>query len=161
MISDLKNQLPELHKIHYFSDGCGGQYKNCKNFTKLCLHKKDYNISAVWNFFATSHGKSSCDGLGGTLKWLVARTSLLAPVDGQITTADLMFKWCTDHVSGVKFQFLSEEDIKYNEKSYDLELESRFSGVSMAPGLIKCCFIPHGEHCLKMKVYLLTVYSPW
>ena len=27
-------------------------------------------------FFATSHGKSPCDGIGGTIKHLVARASL-------------------------------------------------------------------------------------
>ena len=30
--------------MHYFSDGCAGQYKNCKNFINLCLHEKDFNI---------------------------------------------------------------------------------------------------------------------
>ena len=53
--------------MHYFSDGCAGQYKNCKNFINLCLHERDFSIKCVWSFFATSHGKSPCDGLEGTL----------------------------------------------------------------------------------------------
>jgi hypothetical protein len=63
-------------KILYFSDGCAGQYKNCKNFINLCHHKEDFGIEAEWNFFATSHGKGPCDGVGGTVKRLAAKASL-------------------------------------------------------------------------------------
>ena len=51
----------------YFSDGCAGQYKNCKNFINLCHHLEDFGIPAEWHFFATSHGKGPCDGLGGVV----------------------------------------------------------------------------------------------
>ena len=34
----------------------------------LCLHFKDFGLKAEWIFFATSHGKSTCDGIGGTVK---------------------------------------------------------------------------------------------
>ena len=33
---------------------------------------------AVWNYFATSHGKSACDGIGGTAKQLTSNASLMA-----------------------------------------------------------------------------------
>ena len=59
---------PEIEKVHYFSDGCDGQYKNKKLFLNLCPHEMDFNVDCVWNFFATSHGKSPCDGNGGTVK---------------------------------------------------------------------------------------------
>ena len=66
----LKYLLPErLHpkKIIYFSDGAAS-HKNRKNFINLCLHKDDFGISAEWYFYATSHGKGACDGVGGTVK---------------------------------------------------------------------------------------------
>ena len=63
-------------KIFYFSDGCASQYKGCKNFLNLTYHYEDYKIRAEWHFFATSHGKGPCDGVGGTLKRLAARASL-------------------------------------------------------------------------------------
>ena len=62
-----------LKKMRYFSDGCVGQYKNCKNFINLCHHKADFNLEYVRNFFAISHGKSACDGIGGTVKRLAAK----------------------------------------------------------------------------------------
>lgn len=33
------------------------------------------NLLAEWNFFATSHGKSACNGVVGTVKQLAARAS--------------------------------------------------------------------------------------
>jgi hypothetical protein len=56
--------------IIYFSDGCAAQYKNRKNFLNLCNHDADFGLPAEWHFFATSHGKGPCDGVGGTVKRL-------------------------------------------------------------------------------------------
>ena len=76
-IDFMKNELNlQLQLIHYFSDGCAAQYKNCKNILNLCHHKEDYLIDCMWNFFATSHGKSTCDGIGNTVKRITAPASL-------------------------------------------------------------------------------------
>ena len=38
---------------------------NCKNFNNLHHHMENFvGISAEWHFFATSHGKGPCDGVG-------------------------------------------------------------------------------------------------
>ena len=55
-------------KIIYVSDGCAGQYKNCYNFKNLCHHKENFDVEAEWHFFATAHGKSGADGIGGNCK---------------------------------------------------------------------------------------------
>lgn len=55
-------------KIFYYSDGAASQYKNYKNIVNLCHYEKDFDIKTEWNFFSTSHGKSTCDGRGGCLK---------------------------------------------------------------------------------------------
>ena len=60
--------LNNISQVFYFTDGCAGQYKNRKNFLNLCRHLEDFQIKAKWCFFATSHGKSPCDGIGRTLK---------------------------------------------------------------------------------------------
>jgi len=46
------------------------QYNNYKTFAYLVHHKQDFGFGAEWNFYATSHGKNICDGVGGTLKTL-------------------------------------------------------------------------------------------
>ena len=64
VINELKDIKPNIEKIVYFTNRCAAQFKNRKNFLNLLNHKVDFNIKAEWNFFATSHGKSPCDGLG-------------------------------------------------------------------------------------------------
>ena len=78
MLLHLKRVLQQLSRILYFTDGAASQYKNYKNLSNLCHHGKDHGNEAEWHFFATSHGKSPCDGIGGTVKRLVARASLQA-----------------------------------------------------------------------------------
>ena len=60
----------KITKIRYFSDGCAGNIK-IVNILLICAFMKlDFNYNCEWSFFATSHGKSPCDGLGGTIKHL-------------------------------------------------------------------------------------------
>ena len=65
--------LPQIKHIEYWSDGCAGQYKNFKNLMNLCNHVNDFRFHAIWSFFATSHGKSPCDGIGGTVMRKIAQ----------------------------------------------------------------------------------------
>jgi len=68
VINYLKMQFYKISYIHYISDDSAAQYKNFKNFLNLCHHEEDFEITAEWNFFGTSNGKSPCDGIGGTTK---------------------------------------------------------------------------------------------
>ena len=52
------------------------------------MHKSDFKVDAEWNFFATSHGKSACDGIGGTVKRLASCESLRRPTEDQILTPE-------------------------------------------------------------------------
>ncbi|KAG1681447.1 hypothetical protein GQR58_011837 [Nymphon striatum] len=63
------------------NNGCAGQYKNHKNLFNLCPHKQDVDINAEWSLFATSHGKSPCDGIGGDVKRVTANASLQRPLN--------------------------------------------------------------------------------
>lgn len=51
-------------KIYYFSDGSAAQYKNCKKIANISFHSADFGVDAEWRFFAMSHGKGPCDGVG-------------------------------------------------------------------------------------------------
>ena len=68
-VGHIKNNIsPDIETLHYFTDGCAGQYKNCKNFLNICHNEQDFAVKCTWSFFAASHGKSPCDGIGGTAK---------------------------------------------------------------------------------------------
>ena len=99
----VKEKLPNISHMNYYSDGCAGQYKNCKNFLNLCHHEIDFSLTAEWNFFATSHGKGPCDGLGGTLKRLATKASLQRCSEGlntePILTPMAFFEFCKENTS--------------------------------------------------------------
>ena len=56
-----------------WSDDYAGQYKNFKNLMGLCNHVNDFGFHGIWLFFATSLGKSPCDGIGETVTRKIAQ----------------------------------------------------------------------------------------
>ena len=111
-ISYIKEELNlAVSRIHYFSDGCAAQYKNCKHSTNLCHRFHDFSIECTWNFFATSHGKSPCDGIGGTVKKLTSQASLQRPTSDQILSAKEMFLFCKGKIEGIKFAYIPSNEI--------------------------------------------------
>lgn len=61
-------------------------------------------------FFAENHGKSSCDGIGGTVKRLVAKESLHIFFWGKIIdSVDKVFSYCTTKVENIHFWLLKKE----------------------------------------------------
>ena len=74
LIDYLKANHPHIKKLIYFSEGCGGQYQNYKNFM-------DFGISAEWVFFATSYCISPCDDIGGAVKRHVTKRILQRPLN--------------------------------------------------------------------------------
>ena len=106
LISLLKEKFPGVVK-YYFSDGAAGQYKNKKNFVNLANHEKDFGVLAEWHFFATSHGKGPCDGVGGTIKRLAAYASLQGR---QISSPKELYDWAISNVKGIIFSFTIKEE---------------------------------------------------
>ena len=109
--------------IHHFSDGCAAQYKNCKHFFSLCHHLTDFSIDCMWNFFATSHEKSPCDGIDSTVKRLTARAILQRPISSQILSSKTMFEFCQGSIHGINFIYTSSDEIDVTQS----KLTSRFS----------------------------------
>ena len=47
----------------------------------------DFDVDCEWHFFATSHGKSACDRIGGVVKRMTAKASLQRSSENQILTS--------------------------------------------------------------------------
>lgn len=94
----LKKEFPEIKKVHYFTDGCAGQYNNKHNFINLCYHQKDFGLEAERIFLATSHGKSACDCIGGTVKRLLTKASLQRPYSDPILTIEAIMEFCVEKI---------------------------------------------------------------
>ena len=131
LIPEVQKLIPELRKIHYFSDGCAGQYKNKFNFINIAHHSRDFGIACEWHFFATSHGKSACDGIGGTVKRATATESLRRPHAGQILSTYAMFSFLTEKFeTTIKFFLVQKEDVRKTSAT----LNARFSSAKTIAG---------------------------
>ena len=130
VLNFIKGKIANLSNVEYFSDGCCGQYKNRKNFLNLCYHEQDHSLKASWTFFATSHGKQPCDGIGGTVKRLVARESLRRVNEKQILCPSAMFCYCKENIKEINFFFITKEQIGVTRNA----LNKRFEGAIPVPG---------------------------
>lgn len=126
----LKDTYPHLLEVEYFSDGCAAQYKNYKNFLNLTYHYSDFGLHASWSFFATSHGKSPCDGIGGVVKRKLANESLSRPRNNQILKAKDAFLYCQENITGVNFFYAEADEVA----AVRCHLQKRFQKGSTVPG---------------------------
>ena len=107
----IKLKFPNIKIVKYFSDGCAGQYKNYTNLLNLCFHKEDFDLDADWTFFATSRGKSPCDGIGGTAKRLITQASLQRPLYEQIGTFRSLVDFCFSKIKITYFSVIYSKDM--------------------------------------------------
>ena len=107
-LTHIKRHFPKVTKVEYFSDGCAAQYKNRYNFANLCMHMQDFGLNAEWNFFATAHGKSPCDGIGGIVKRATAVESLKRTRINQIITPEEMYKFCQNYFTEISFFYIQK-----------------------------------------------------
>ena len=144
----IKENLPSVKNIEYFSDGCAGQYKSFKAFLNLSHHQSDFALDATWTFFATSHGKSLCDGIGGTVKRKVLRTSLQRPVDNQILTFRAIEDFCKTPITGVTFMVIDSQDMEPVREN----LKSQYKLGDTVPGTRSCHhFVPTSMYTIEGK----------
>jgi len=130
LASYVKEKFPSVKHLQYFSDGCSGQYKNFKNFFNLTHHFQDFGFKASWSFFATSHGKSPCDGIGGMIKRKLTQASLKRPINDQILSTEAIYAFCREEISSVNFFLISKETLQSTRKF----LQKRYAAASTVPG---------------------------
>lgn len=146
----LRNRFNVVNKIFFFSDGAGSQYKNKKNFYQLCQYKKTQNFDVEWHFFATSHGKGPCDGIGGSFKRNAMKTSLQRPFENQITNAKELYEWAISKDSTMTYRFCTKES--YAE--IETELIYTFKNVQTVTGTQKFhSFIPINDNEIRALRY--------
>ena len=139
-----------MKRIIYFSDGAAGQYKNRYNVANILNHERDFGVPAEWHYFATSHGKNTCDGLGGTLKRLADRRSLQSLSDRKepLLSAEDLYKWACTSITGMNLEFVSEKAVQDADK----RLSSRFRDAVPVPGMRSIhAVIPISETTVQLK----------
>lgn len=131
LVKFIREKIPSVNHIIYFSDGASAQYKNKKNFINLANHSKDFKITAEWHFFPTSHGKGPCDGLGGTLKRLAARASL-QKIQSPIQTPLELYYWAIEALPNFNCNYFKNKEYEKEEQ----KLAKRFESAKTVKGTL-------------------------
>jgi hypothetical protein len=95
-----------------------GLYQNKKtekNLRNIAFHNEDFGVPAEWHFLVTSHAKSTCDWVCGTLKMLAAKASLQRPYNNQIMTPHQLYEWVQSIIHNLNFDFVIESEYKVEE----------------------------------------------
>ena len=93
-------------------------------------------------FFATSHGKAPCDGIGGVVKIYVAKRSLQRPLQNRILNYISMTELCRDEIKEIKFFEISQLDML----NICQHLKVRFENGRTLPGTRSCHhFVPQSR----------------
>ena len=140
LINALKPFIPNLAKVFWFSDGCAEQYKNKKNAANVYFFYQDFQIVAEWHFFASGHGRSPCDGIGGCIKRFASLYCLKNTQPGsQITTAKRLYEWALTGITGVHCLWVPAADVE-NARRF---LEVRFQTAKSLDGIRSAhCILP-------------------
>lgn len=127
ILKDLKNSFPDIEEVAIFSDGVSSQFKQRFLFSNLYLFEKLCNLKLTWNYFATSHGKGTVDGIGGAVKGSVWRRIL---ANNEIVDSAKKFvsvaKQCNEKIH---IQHVSTNQIYANSKI----LEERWKQIKPVP----------------------------
>ena len=128
----VKLKLQNVTHVKYFTDGSAAQYKNYKNFCNICHHEKDFGLKCDWNFFATSHGKGPCDGIGGVIKRLATRHSKQLVRSGQdrLLNPLQLYNYAKENIQGVQVFYTPTEDVVRAAEF----LAPRFNSAQRVPG---------------------------
>ena len=87
------------------------------NYLLMSYHYCDYALYAEWHFFATSHGKNACDGIGGTIKQMAAYASLQQSVIRQLLLPKSLFEFANSEIPGIQsFWVPTTETIENKQK---------------------------------------------
>ena len=76
----------------------------------LCYHKSAFDIEAEWYFFATSHGKGPCDGVGGAVKRLATMASIRRVNAEQIVTPYQFYEFSKQASKHIHFDYCDYTD---------------------------------------------------
>ena len=126
----IRAKYPHIKIIEYYSDGCGGQYKNYKNFINLSYHLEDFGFIAIWIFFASCHGKSNCDGIKAATKRKLRNQSLTVGPHDAILSSQSAYSFLVSAMPSVRFFHIDCESIKDDKE----KLKERYKRAKTVDG---------------------------
>lgn len=109
--------------VSFWSDGPTAQYKQKKNFARLCADPFKFGLQSVsWNFFESAHGKIAVDGVGATVKKF-ADFAARHGKDVIVNTPPKMFDVVKEAVKSVKMFFINDDDFEDSPRQMQTDLQ--------------------------------------
>jgi hypothetical protein len=132
-----------IKSVQIFSDGAPTQFKQKYLFCSLTHWKEKFNIELVWNFFATSHGKGTVDGIGGTVKRSVMRA---VRTGNQVKNAREFYHVAKIKNLNIDVHFITEAEIR----EMDEFTHTLWDGIITLPHTQSMhCIIPLSKYLIK------------
>lgn len=127
-VTCVKKIKPEAKFVHFWTDSPSSQYRNRSIFDLLCNFERLYEMKATWHYFECGHGKSACDGVGGTAK----RNADMAVKQSKavIQDANDFFAWAVSSQSEIEYHLITPEEYEL----YDREIQRRKSEIKPVKG---------------------------
>ena len=85
------------------------------------FYEYDHQQKAEHHFFATSHGKSPSEGIGGTIKRGAALASLQATIEGHILTPKDLHSWAKENIKSIEVFYETTNEMVQHEQSFSLK----------------------------------------
>ena len=127
----IKELPPCITKVYIWSDGPASQFKNRYIVETIKIIQQRNKKDIIWNYFATSHGKSPVDGIGGALKRLVRNKVMRR--EAIVINAEQFAKAAES--SKVKVINITPKEIE--DVAKEMNLLANFDQAASIPGLSK------------------------
>lgn len=142
----LLEELPRhVSELSIWLDGPSSQFKNKYIAASLKSLQERFNLTIIWNFFATAHGKGPVDGIGGAVKryvWRMVKTRKC-----MVYNASQFAKAAEN--SNVMVLEMSEDNIK--QRNINLDIHKTFDNCSKLGGISK-------SHCMKNVAGVVSIH---
>ncbi|WAR29651.1 hypothetical protein MAR_003219 [Mya arenaria] len=134
-VEAVKKLVPNLAMIHFWTDSPSSQYRN------------RHGCRATWHYFESGHGKSACDGVGGTAK----RNADMAVKQSKAVIQDAhdFFAWAISAQSEIEYQLKTPEEYQTCHE----EVEKRKTLIKPLKGTMSLHAIATGKEGI---LYLLN-----
>jgi hypothetical protein len=108
LVNTVKNYVPKLKPVHFWTDSPLSQYRNKSVFDLISRFEVNHGCKATWHYFKSGHEKSACDGVGGITK----RNADNAVKQEKGVIQDVMdcFSWATQSEGEIEYQLITTDN---------------------------------------------------
>lgn len=135
-----KEYVTDLKQVHFWTDSPSSQYRNKSVFDLISRFEESHNCRASWHYFESGHGKSACDGVGGTTK----RNADMAVKQNKAVIQDAsdFFAWATQSEGEIQYHMITQD--VYDRQS--IVIEARKELIKPIKGTMSLHSIAVEEH---------------